>query len=93
MQISLLSAHQQLFPTQVSLVEIYNDTLVDLLLDANATPKPLNITSTQSGIVVTNLTSYPVTSVDDIEEIMIIGDKNRSVAATKVCIVWIVRDL
>ena len=66
------------------MLEIYNDQLVDLLLDGAAPAKPLSISTTGDGNTVNNLTLLPMTSVDDVMEIMKIGDRNRTVAATKV---------
>ena len=65
---------------QVSLVEIYNETLMDLL---NDDAKPLELRTAGNKVVIPGLTEYPIKNIDDVKKVMAQGDKNRSVASTK----------
>lgn len=62
------------------MVEIYNETIVDLLVDD---VKQLEIRTLGKKIVLPGISNMFVENVRDIKHIMELGDKNRSVASTK----------
>ena len=62
------------------MVEIYNETIVDLLVDD---VKTLEIRTLGNRIVIPGLSDMFVENVADIKAIMALGDKHRSVASTK----------
>ena len=62
------------------MVEIYNETIQDLLTDSVHT---LDIRTHGKKIILPNLTEMFVESLADIQKIMKLGEKNRSVAETK----------
>ena len=64
----------------MSLVEIYNENVVDLLTkDA----KTVELHAAGNNIRIPNLTEQSIDSLKDIKKLMDMGDKNRSTAATK----------
>ncbi len=65
---------------QVSLVEIYNETVVDLL---TTDAKVVDLKVAGNNIRIPNLTDFVVAEVKDIKHVMTMGDKNRSTASTK----------
>lgn len=66
----------------VSMVEVYNETIRDLLTESNGS-QPLNIQMRNKQLIITDVTEIEVKSAADIKTIMETGDKNRSVGATK----------
>ena len=67
----------------VSILEIYNENLVDLLDEKGETEKKLQIRTDDKGSnFVTSLTEHKVSCVQDILSLMKIADKNRSVGST-----------
>ena len=62
------------------MVEIYNETIVDLLVDG---VKTLDIRTVGNRIVIPGLSEMFVENNTDIQVIMALGDRHRSVAATK----------
>ncbi|EGD81408.1 kinesin family member C3 [Salpingoeca rosetta] len=69
------------YSISVSLMEVYNEKLYDLLTPTRG--QSLSIHASPQGIYVGNLTEKEVKSQGEIEKIMAMGDKNRSMAATK----------
>ena len=70
------------FVIKVSLLEIYNENIYDLL--SSDRDQKLSIHQANDGTTqVANLTLKEIKSEVDIEELMALGDSNRSVAATK----------
>eukprot|EP01147_Barroeca_monosierra_P005052 gene5052-8759_t len=65
----------------VSLMEVYNEKLFDLLTPTRG--QSLSIHASPQGVYVGGLTEMEVTTQTQIEKIMALGDKNRSMAATK----------
>lgn len=65
---------------QASMVEIYNETIHDLL---NSQVNVLEIRAQGNKINLPGMKELAVETVDDIDEIMRLGQKNRSVASTK----------
>eukprot|EP00049_Salpingoeca_infusionum_P005518 m.93047 g.93047 ORF g.93047 m.93047 type:complete len:957 (+) comp12995_c1_seq1:4147-7017(+) len=65
----------------VSMMEVYNEKIFDLLSSDRG--KKLNVHSGPQGTYVGDLLEVEVSSQREIEEIMMKGDKNRSVACTK----------
>ena len=65
---------------QASMVEIYNECIQDLL---TADTKVLEIKSKGKSIHLPGMTEMFVETEDDIDRILQLGDKNRSVASTK----------
>eukprot|EP01137_Pigoraptor_chileana_P003841 Opistho-2@44633 len=67
----------------VSLVEIYNEQIIDLLGDpATSRAAKNDVCRGPTGNYVPGLTEVEVNSIDDVIRVMATGDKNRSVAAT-----------
>lgn len=62
------------------MVEIYNETVQDLL---TTDTKTLELHAVGNMVRIPNITEMPVENVKDIKAIMDMGDKNRSVAETK----------
>jgi kinesin family member C2/C3 len=62
------------------MVEIYNETIHDLL---SSKVGQLEIRAQGNKIVLPGITELSVESVADIDEIIDMGQKNRTVAATK----------
>ncbi|XP_072169012.1 uncharacterized protein [Diadema setosum] len=69
------------FSITVSVMEIYNEMLRDLL-SSDPTNKLDVKMSTEGGLYVPGLTEVEVSSVDDINEVFATGHKNRSTACT-----------
>ncbi|KAG5179304.1 P-loop containing nucleoside triphosphate hydrolase protein [Tribonema minus] len=65
----------------VSILEIYNETIQDLLSTANANKK-LEVRQSEHGNYVPDLTVVPVTMIEDVLSLMELGDANRSSACT-----------
>jgi hypothetical protein len=78
-------------PSEVSVtfshMEIYNESVIDLLappVPPGTRPKTLRIREhPKHGIFVQNLTRVKVTSFEEVLGMIVIGDKNRTVAATQ----------
>ncbi|XP_076447474.1 uncharacterized protein LOC143284568 [Babylonia areolata] len=68
------------YTLKVSMVEIYNETVQDLL---TTSAKTLEVHAVGNMVRIPNITEMAVESLKDIKEIMELGDKNRSVAETK----------
>lgn len=68
---------------KVQLLEIYNDTIRDLLLDGED-PTPLKIVSSKgTGSNVPGATQVQVCTADDVHTVLHIGSQNRAVGQTK----------
>ena len=79
----LLSAiHAQIITNilQASMVEIYNETIVDLLRSDTRT---LDIRTKGNKIILPGVTEMEVEDLKDISKIIKLGEKNRTTAATK----------
>ncbi len=73
----------------MSLLEIYNEQLIDLLSDTPDSKKctvQSNGAHSSKGRNVSHLTEVDVTSESDVMDVLRRGDENRAVAATKVSI-------
>ncbi|XP_070193578.1 uncharacterized protein [Littorina saxatilis] len=68
------------YTLKVSMVEIYNETLQDLLTED---VKTLELSMVGNMVRIPDITEMTVESVKDVKKIMELGDKNRSVAETK----------
>ena len=62
------------------MVEIYNETIVDLLTPSTSV---LDLKAQGNKIVLPGITELTVENLDDIDNILSMGQKNRSVASTK----------
>jgi len=62
------------------MVEIYNESIHDLL---SSKLMSLDIRAQGTKIVLPGMTEMPVETASDIDEIIKLGEKNRSVASTK----------
>uniref|UniRef100_A0A3Q2ZHG7 Kinesin motor domain-containing protein n=1 Tax=Hippocampus comes TaxID=109280 RepID=A0A3Q2ZHG7_HIPCM len=69
--------------TQISMLEIYNDTLNDLLAKNPTASSTLDIRVQGKFVSVPGLTHVEVRTEDDIINVMDTGEKNRKMAATK----------
>lgn len=69
------------FEIKASYLEIYNNNITDLL--STKTKECKIMEDKIRGIYVTNITQYPVSSLEDIKKIIQTGSKNRTVAETK----------
>lgn len=65
---------------QVSLIEIYNETLQDLL---TSDAKSLELRTAGNKVSIPHLKEVVIRNLDDIKKTMAQGDKNRTVASTK----------
>ncbi|KAJ3273827.1 Kinesin-like protein kif3b [Terramyces sp. JEL0728] len=72
------------FLVRVSFLEIYNEEVKDLLIKQNKNPKGgLDLKENpDTGVFVKDLTAVVVKSVEELEALMELGNKNRSVGAT-----------
>ncbi|KAJ3321704.1 Kinesin-like protein kif3b [Boothiomyces sp. JEL0866] len=72
------------FLVRVSFLEIYNEEVKDLLIKPNKNPKGgLDLKENpDSGVFVKDLSAVVVKSVEELEALMELGNKNRSVGAT-----------
>lgn len=68
------------FTLKASMMEIYNETVHDLLADEL---QQLEIRAKGNKIQIPGLSEMFVESMEDVEHIMNLGDQNRSVASTK----------
>ena len=69
----------------VSLLEIYNDTIIDLLTDTPVASQrcAIRLDPTTKHARVTNLTCRRVDTIDDVLQCLLDGEKSRKVASTK----------
>lgn len=65
----------------VSLLEVYNEEIRDLLVDPRSAGK-LEVKQGEFGNHVPGLSVVPVANLDDVLELFVVGDKNRSSATT-----------
>ncbi|KAJ3038695.1 Kinesin-like protein kif3b, partial [Rhizophlyctis rosea] len=74
------------FLVRISFLEIYNEEIRDLLIKSpknNAKPASLDLKEhPETGVYVKDLSAYVVKSVEEMEKLMDVGNKNRSVGAT-----------
>jgi hypothetical protein len=71
------------FLVRASFLEIYNEDIKDLLLKGDKQKGSLDLKeSSENGVYVKDLSTIVVKSVEELEKIMAIGNKNRSVGAT-----------
>lgn len=63
------------------MVEIYNETIQDLLTEGAV--KTLELHAVGNMIRIPNITEIQVNSVNDVKDVMALGELNRSVAETK----------
>jgi len=86
--ISALTADGWEWKITASFVEIYNETILDLLTkDQSKFNEPLEIRMVKGGsakdVDVPNLTTVEVSSIDELKPLLDIARKNRTVASTK----------
>ena len=72
------------FLVRASFLEIYNEEIKDLLIKGAKNPKSgLDLKENpDTGVYVKDLSAYVVKSVEEMEQLMDVGNKNRSVGAT-----------
>ena len=75
---------------QVSLIEIYNETIQDLL---TSDAPPLELRTAGNKVSIPNLKEVEIRNLDDIKKTMAQGDKNRTVASTKMNSTRLEKDL
>ncbi|XP_052678173.1 kinesin-like protein klp-3 isoform X2 [Crassostrea angulata] len=68
------------YTLKVSLIEIYNETIQDLL---TTDAKALELRTAGNKVSIPNLKEVVIRNLDDIKKTMAQGDKNRTVASTK----------
>lgn len=73
------------YQVQLSILEIYNEKVQDLLIDPGRRPKGgLKVREhKQLGVYVQDLGKHPVDSYEAIEELMDEGQRNRSIGSTQ----------
>lgn len=73
------------YEVMVSMLEIYNEKVQDLLIGVNARPQGgLKIRESKvTGVFVENLSKHPVSSYAEIEKLMEKGNTNRSIGSTQ----------
>lgn len=62
------------------MVEIYNETIQDLL---TSDAKTLELRTAGNKVNIPGLTEHSIKNVKDVQKVMELGDQNRSVASTK----------
>lgn len=67
----------------VSIMEVYNEQIRDLLAPSDATPKKLEVRRGEAGNFVPDLTTVTVQGDEEVLELMEISDKARSQASTE----------
>ncbi|CEM05202.1 unnamed protein product [Vitrella brassicaformis CCMP3155] len=72
------------YKLQTSMIEIYNDEIQDLLIDANDTrpPRKLAIRTGPQGNYVPDLVIWPVNTPEEVQNALNTGTQNRSVGCT-----------
>jgi len=75
-------SHDFRYKISVSFLEIYNETVKDLLEADKGADKPLKIHKGPNGMYIDNLAEWEVTSPEDVHKAMDVGAKNRSVGVT-----------
>lgn len=68
------------YTLKASMVEIYNENIQDLL---SPDVKTLDLKAQGTKIVLPGIREMPVASHEDVETIIALGEKNRTVASTK----------
>ena len=83
-RIEMNKEKDKIYEVQVSMLEIYNEKVQDLLIPANKRPSSgLRIRESKvMGIFVEGLTKYPVTSFEEINKKMDEGYNNRTIGST-----------
>lgn len=71
------------YTMKVSIVEIYNEAIFDLLVPRNEGIEKLQIQTKGKDIMIPGLTEIEVCSVEEVLTLMSEGEKNRTVASTK----------
>eukprot|EP00731_Ephydatia_muelleri_P021461 Em0014g52a len=71
------------YTMRVSMVEIYNEAIFDLLVPRNEGTEKLQIQKKGKDIMIPGLTEFEVCSLEDVLMLMREGEKNRTVASTK----------
>ena len=73
------------YEVNLSMVEIYNECVQDLLIDVTKRPQGgLKIRESKLlGVYVQDLSKHPVTCYEQIEQLMEDGYKNRSIGSTQ----------
>lgn len=71
------------YVVRASFIEIYNEDIMDLLEEKRAGAKKDLKENPQKGVFIKDLRMVAVSSVDEMFKILDIGNKNRSVSATK----------
>ncbi|XP_029472795.1 kinesin-like protein klp-3 [Rhinatrema bivittatum] len=69
------------YTTKISMLEIYNETIKDLL--SKNPSEPLEIRTHGKSVTVPGLTEIEVSTEADIKDTITLGEKNRTVASTK----------
>lgn len=65
----------------VSILEVYNEEIHDLLVDSGSSDK-LEVRQSEQGNYVPGLTTLPVQSMRNVLDLLAVADRNRSVATT-----------
>ncbi|ESO91298.1 hypothetical protein LOTGIDRAFT_228774 [Lottia gigantea] len=73
-------ADVKVYEMKISIVEIYNEAVIDLLVPNG---KTVELKASGTNFRIPGLTEVPIRSVDEIKQVMKTGDENRSVASTK----------
>lgn len=82
-RVSENSSATHIFRVTVTMLEIYNEQIRDLLNPAANIPGGLKLRQSPNGVFIDGLEPVPVLNYEDIEAKMELGTKNRTVQATK----------
>jgi len=84
-RISLNDNPNLTYEVTVSMLEIYNERIQDLLIPTDSRPTGgLRVRESKIvGVFVEGLTKHPVSSYAEVEQMMEIGNTNRSIGSTK----------
>eukprot|EP00842_Homolaphlyctis_polyrhiza_P000526 jgi/Hompol1/1474/HPOL_000350-RA len=67
----------------ISYLEVYNETIRDLLVDSPASSTPLDLREDTNRVVVAGLSEHSLSSLSDLMTLLIKGNENRSKAPTE----------
>ncbi|XP_065897255.1 kinesin-like protein klp-3 isoform X2 [Dysidea avara] len=71
------------YKMKVSMLEVYNESISDLLSEDAENSKKLQILKKGKSIVIPGLTEIEVRSIEDLKMLILVGEKQRTVASTE----------
>ncbi|RKP38430.1 P-loop containing nucleoside triphosphate hydrolase protein, partial [Dimargaris cristalligena] len=78
------SEHEQIVEAAMSYLEVYNETIRDLLVGEGMPSPPLALREdAKKGVIVAGLSEHIPTKVEDVMELVLLGNKNRTQSPTE----------